>query len=225
MEPIIERRFTSGLVEVRGTDARRSIGGYAAVFNKLSSNLGGFVERVAPTAFNGSRGRDWPNVRARYNHDPMMLLGTTAAGTLRLSIDDQGLFYEVDPPQSRADVMELVERRDIQHSSFAFRLIGGDGDEWGTSDQGYPMRTLQNVGLIDVAPVGEEPAYPDATAGLRSLAAKFHADLEEVRTLAQADELRKFFVRTDNKGRVQQPKTLGAAARMALLGKEQDPWA
>jgi HK97 family phage prohead protease len=225
METIIERRFTACLVEVRGNEARRSIGGYAAKFNKPSSNLGGFIERVAPAAFNGSRGRDWPNVRARYNHDPMMLLGTTAAGTLRLAIDDVGLLYEVDPPQSRSDVLELVERRDIQHSSFAFRMVNAESDEWGTSDQGYPMRTLLNVGLVDVAPVGEEPAYPDATAGLRSLATKFDADLEEVRSLAQADELRKFFVRTDLKGRVQTPKTLGAAARMALLGKEQDPWA
>lgn len=222
---ITERRYTVGIVELRAHDSRRAIGGYAAMFNRLSSNLGGFVERVAPTAFNGARGRDWPNVRARYNHDPAMLLGTSAAGTLRLQIDDTGLLYEVDPPQSRADVLELVERGDIRHSSFAFRTVGTDGDEWGTSDQGYPMRTLVNVQLVDVAPVGEEPAYPDATAGLRSLAQRFDADLDEVRSLAQNDELRKFFVRTDTNGRPQKPKTLGAAARMALLGKERDPWA
>lgn len=216
----IERRFTKLTVELRAKESG-SIGGYAAVFNRLSRNLGGFVEKVAPVAFNDSRGRDWPDVVARFNHDDGFVLGTSGSGSLTLRVDDTGLDYEVKPPQSRADIVELVERGDVRHSSFAFRVVE---DDWGTSDQGYPLRTLLNVQLVDVAPV-VSPAYPDATAGLRSLAERFDADLEEVRSLAKADELRKFFVRTDQNGRVEKPKTFGAAARMALLGKEKDPWA
>src|SRR3954464_4032763 len=42
---VTERRFTPGRGEVRaGSGEPRTIGGYAAVFNKLSGNLGGFVE-------------------------------------------------------------------------------------------------------------------------------------------------------------------------------------
>lgn len=216
---LIERRYTAAVVELRKDPEHQKIGGYAAVFNKLSRNLGGFVEQVAPAAFNDSRGRDWPDVRARYNHE--ILLGTTAARTLSLSVDSTGLLYEVEPPKSRSDILELVERGDVRHSSFAFRTIE---DHWDTSDQGYPLRTLLKVQLVDVAPV-DDPAYPDATAGLRSLADRFGADLEEVRGLAEADELRKFFVNTAANGRPQKPKTLGAAARMELLGKEHDPWA
>jgi uncharacterized protein len=215
----LERRYTAEVVELRGGQDHHKIGGYAAVFNKLSRNLGGFVEQVAPTAFNDSRGRDWPDVRARYNHE--ILLGTTAARTLTLTVDETGLLYEVEPPKSRADILELVERGDVRHSSFAFRTVE---DHWDTSDQGYPMRTLIKVQLVDVAPV-DDPAYPDATAGLRSLAQRFQCELDEVRRLAEEDELRKFFVTTANNGRPQKPKTLGAAARMELLGKEQDPWA
>jgi HK97 family phage prohead protease len=215
----IERRFTADPVELRGDPEKHRIGGYAAVFNKLSRNLGGFVEQVAPTAFNDSRGRDWPDVRARYNHE--ILLGTTAARTLSLSIDETGLLYEVEPPKARADILELVQRGDVRHSSFAFRTIE---DNWDTSDQGYPMRTLIKVQLVDVAPV-DDPAYPDATAGLRSLAQRFGADLDDVRGLAEADELRKFFVRTDKKGRVEKPKVFAAAALMDLRAKENPPWA
>lgn len=218
---VIERRYTAEVVELRADPEHKRIGGYAAVFNKLSRNLGGFVEQVAPTAFNDSRGRDWPDVRARYNHE--VLLGTTAARTLSLSIDTVGLSYTVEPPQSRADILELVQRGDVRHSSFAFRTIE---DNWATSDQGYPLRTLLNVQLVDVAPV-DDPAYPDATAGLRSFAKRFDADIDEVRGLAEADELRKFFVVT-GPGKKAAPKrkaTLGAAARMALLGKQTDPWA
>ena len=74
------------------------------------------------------------------------------------------------------------ERRDIQFSSFAFRVPPG-GDEWGVTDQDYPMRTLHEVQLVDVAPV-LDPAYPDATAGLRSLAAAMDAPFEDVAELA-----------------------------------------
>jgi HK97 family phage prohead protease len=213
----LERRYTAEVVEIRRDPEHQKIGGYAAVFNKLSRNLGGFVEKVGDTAFNDSRGRDWPDVRARYNHE--ILLGTTAARTLTLSVDERGLLYEVEPPKSRSDILELVQRGDVRHSSFAFRTIE---DHWDTSDQGYPMRTLLKVQLVDVAPV-DDPAYPDATAGLRSLADRFDADFEEVRQMAQDDELRKFFVSTGKALAKAKPKTYGAAARMAILGREQDP--
>jgi HK97 family phage prohead protease len=218
-----ERRFTPGRVEVRAASEKRTIGGYAAKFNKPSQNLGGFIEVISPSAFNDSRGRDWPDVLARYNHDDNMLLGTTAARTLRLDVDGTGLVYEVDVPQSRGDVFELVQRGDVAKSSFAFRVVGEDGDEWGLSDQNFPQRTLRSVQLVDVAPVNV-PAYLDTDTGLRSLASKMHADLTEVRQLAQANELKRFFLRSD-KSPAATRQTFGPAARMALLNRSTDPYA
>ncbi len=218
-----ERRFTPGRVEVRAASEKRTIGGYAAKFNKPSQNLGGFVEVITPVAFNDSRGRDWPDVLARYNHDDNMLLGTTTARTLRLDVDGTGLVYEVDVPQARADVFELVQRGDVAKSSFAFRVVGEDGDEWGLSDQNFPQRTLKSVQLVDVAPVNV-PAYLDTDTGLRSLASKMHADLTEVRQLAQANELKRFFLRSDMSP-ASTRQTFGPAARMALLNRASDPYA
>ncbi len=214
-----ERRYTKVPVEVRAKSDRRMIGGYAAVFNKESSNLGGFVEAVDPGAFNGSRGDGWPDVIARYNHDDNMLLGSTGGGTLRLMVDGTGLDYEVEPPKARADILELVQRGDVRKSSFAFRTIE---DDWGTTDQGFPKRTLLRVQLVDVAPVNV-PAYPDSSAGLRSLAEHVGADFDEVRSMAERDELRKLFRRTDGPS-APRKKTFGAAARMALLARENDPY-
>lgn len=196
-----ERRFTSVRVEVRaGSNDKMTIGGYAAKFNRMSQNLGGFVEQIDTRFFNGSRGDGWPDVIARYNHDQNMVLGTSNAGTLRLSLDNVGLIYEADLPSSRADVYELVGRGDVNKSSFAFIALE---DDWGVTDQGFPLRTLVAGRLIDVAPVNT-PAYLDtdtglryAEAGLRSLAKKFDAPMEEVRKLAEGDELIKFFKRND----------------------------
>ena len=195
MSDAIERVFTKVRVEVRASAAeKRTIGGYAAKFAPaVSQNLGGFKERIAPGFFNRSRADGWPDVLARYNHDDNMLLGTTGAGTLRLGIDDIGLDYQIDLPQSRGDVYELVERGDVYMSSFAFVA---DDDDWTTDDSGFPLRTLVQGRLYDVAPVNT-PAYRDTSVGLRSLAAKFDAPLEEVRALAAQNELTRFFKRTD----------------------------
>ncbi|MEU9888666.1 HK97 family phage prohead protease [Sphaerisporangium sp. NPDC051011] len=193
----VERRFTPGLVEVRaGGEDRRTIGGYAAKFNKLSRNLGGFVERIDPGFFAKSEGDAWPEVMARYNHDDNMLLGTTEAGTLRLLVDGTGLDYSADLPNARADVYELVQRGDVRRSSFAWRTFA---DDWAMTEDGFPLRTLLSGQLIDVAPVNT-PAYYDTSTGLRSLAERAGAELEEVRAAADAGELKKFLTKTPAPG-------------------------
>jgi HK97 family phage prohead protease len=223
-----ERRWTAVPVETRARGAEsRTIGGYAALFNRLSQNLGGFVEDVRSSAFNKSRGDGFPGVLARYNHDDNMLLGTSDARTLRLVVDETGLDYSVDAPQSRADVFELVERGDVRQSSFAFVAYE---DEWSMTDQGFPKRSLLSVRLVDVAPVNI-PAYLDTSVGkrdnargvaLRSLAAKVQAPIEDV---VGAEDLRKFLARTDGEStKTPAKRTFGPQARMQLLGN-RDKWA
>ena len=220
-------------LEVRdGEDGGSWIGGYASVFlPRESRNLGGFIERVAPEAFNSSRVSGWNDVVCRFNHDSNLVLGTTGAGTLQLRTDRTGLDYQVLPPESRSDVRELVQRGDIRYSSFAFRVVPG-GDEWGVTDQNFPQRTLHDVELVDVAPV-LTPAYPDATAAarstapaLRSLADHMQVTVDEVRMLAEDNELRRLFVRTDKPIYRPEPKRLfGPAAAAMLLTRKSDPYA
>jgi HK97 family phage prohead protease len=214
-----ERRFTSVPVEIRAGSEAHTIGGYAAKFDRMSQNLGGFVERIAPGFFNKSRGDGWPGVLARYNHDDNMLLGTTGGGTLRLSVDEVGLHYEVDVPQARSDVYELVQRGDVRQSSFAFVAYE---DDWTTSDQGFPLRTLVSGRLHDVAPVNT-PAYEDTSVGTRgaldSLARKFDADPAEVRKLAESGDLLKFFKRTDEAKPAANRSAQAALARIMNISR------
>lgn len=219
-----ERRFTSVAVEVRAGSDKQIIGGYAAKFDRHSQNLGGFVERIAPGAFNKSRGNGWPGVIARYNHDDNMVLGTIGGGTLRLGVDEVGLTYEVDLPNARSDVYELVQRGDVRQSSFAF-ATDLDGDEWAQTDQGFPQRTLTSVRLYDVAPVNT-PAYEDTSVGLRSiggalesLSRKFEAPVAEVRKLAEAGELMKFFKRSDTQAVPVEKSAHAAMAQVLRLKK------
>jgi HK97 family phage prohead protease len=234
-----ERRFTRFPLEVRQArpDDPKHIYGYAACFGKLSRKLGGFVEQVGHTAFDTARTDGWPDVVCRFNHKDDLLLGTTYARTLDLHVNETGLAYDVEPPQSRQDIVEYCQRGDVRHSSFAFRTYPG-GDEWGVSEFNYPMRTLLSVQLVDVAPV-LDPAYPDSTAAaraidgaVRSLSDWVQAEPEEVRSRLAESRAMEFFKRTDNIGPARQPKgqapprkmISGAQAMLDLLNNQQDPY-
>ena len=194
----LELRHIPRPVEFRASDKGLGIlFGYAAVFNRYSQNLGGFVEQVAPGAFTKSLSDGVP-VIARFNHEDNFLLGTTEAETLRLFVDGTGLGYEVDVPDTSAgrDVKVLAERGDLRRSSFAFRVPKG-GDSWDFTPEGYPLRTLTGVQLVDVAPV-TNPAYLDTTTGLRSLATHLHIGIDRVKEAADKDELRSLLEHKDS---------------------------
>lgn len=168
----IERRdftFDEGddLVIEQRADGRAAIVGYAAVYNRLSLDLGGFKEEILPGAFDKilNRQRGKQDVVALFNHDSNIVLGRTSSGTLELSSDSKGLRYVVTPPVSRADVLELISRKDVSGSSFAF-TVAKDGEAFRTADNGQAIRQIREVsGLYDVGPV-LTPAYPQTSASV-----------------------------------------------------------
>jgi uncharacterized protein len=196
----LERMYTSGQVEIRSGVGGRTIGGYAAVFGQMSRDLGFGNEVVGRTFFEESRRAGFPDVVARWDHETHLLLGATNSGTLRLSVDGTGLDYSVDLPECRSDLLELIARRDITSSSFAFEA---SSDDWSFRGS-RPLRTLLAGTLHDVAPVSisSRAAYPAATVALRSLARWVDAPIEDVEMRARSGELAGFFERSDNRGAV-----------------------
>jgi hypothetical protein len=152
----IERRCFN--TEVRAK-SDRVIEGYAAEFGAVSDPIGesgGFLERIAPGAFSRAikYGQD---VRALFNHDPNMILGRTKSGTLKLSEDTRGLFFECNLPATSvaADLVHSIRRGDISGCSFSFSALK---DEWPSENE----RILRDVDLFDVGPV-TYPAYSHST--------------------------------------------------------------
>jgi HK97 family phage prohead protease len=182
----LERRLIREPVALRAAgDGTAKIGGYALKFNKLSRNLGGWVEQIDPGSLSKSAGDGFPGVMARYNHE--QLLGTIASGALRLNVDGTGLDYEVDllDDVTSQRVRMLVERGDVTRSSFAAYM---HESEWSQTPDGFPLRTVMAMSLVDVAPV-DDPAYFDTSTGLRSLAEQRGMDVSEVEELAREDRL------------------------------------
>jgi hypothetical protein len=162
----MERRsFTATeLRAIEDEKGLRHIVGYAAVFNSLSENLGGFREKIEPGAFRDSISTD--DVRALWNHDSNYILGRNKSGTLALSEDERGLKIDVSPPDTQwaRDLMVSIDRGDVDKMSFGFRTLD---DDWNAVNH-EEVRTLKKVQLFDVSPV-VFPAYPDTEVGLRSL--------------------------------------------------------
>ena len=170
--------------------------GYAAKFNSRSKNLGGFVEIIAPGAFDDVLEDD---TRAVFNHDPNFVLGRRSSGTLKLFIDEIGLGYEITPPDTqtvRDLVLTPMERGDINQSSFVFRL-GHRGDDWHEDEDGILVRTINKVSaLIDVSPV-TYPAYTDTDSAKRSLETWQKEQTDPLEHLAaQEAESRKRYLQT-----------------------------
>ena len=178
---IIEKReFRMESAEYEGETIR----GYAAVYNSDSEWMGGFYEQIAKGAFDDVMDND---TRAYFNHDENLLLGRVSSGTLRLSSDERGLYYEVDLPNTSyaKDLVELMKRGDVNQSSFAFLI---DRDRWEERD-GKTYRIIEKVSrLLDVSPVAQ-PAYPDATSELMMRKDTPESEGAEVEAKAEVEEM------------------------------------
>ena len=155
----LETRVNPAQFEVRETEEGMTFTGYAAVFNSDSQPLP-FTERIAPGAFRGSL-RNRNDIKLLWNHDTASVLGSSRAGTLKLTEDDRGLFVEAMLPNTSVgrDARELISRGDVDAMSFGFTVARG-GDEWSSDGS---TRTLTKINLHEVSIVAF-PAYT-ATAG------------------------------------------------------------
>ena len=159
-----KRSFPFEVTEVRKADGEPTkIVGYAAVFNKLSDDLGGFREKIDPGFFSDVMGDD---VRALFNHDDNQILGRTKNDTLVLEEDKKGLSVEIIPPDTTYanNLLTLIDRGDVDQMSFQWVTAV---DEWDSTDPKKVIRTLMKAKeLWDVSPV-TFPAYPQTKAGVR----------------------------------------------------------
>ena len=161
----MEKEIRSGKLELRAmNDEKRTISGYAAMYEQMSDDLGGFIEVIDREAFAYT---DMDDVRALFNHDSNQILGRTKSGTLRLKLTEMGLYYEVDLPETERgkEMYELIKRGDIDQSSFAFTV---EEDDW-MYNEGKMFRTIKKIDrLYDVAPV-TYPAYQQTSVMARSI--------------------------------------------------------
>jgi len=192
----MEKEIRTFGMELRAMDKeeKRTVRGYAATFESRSGDLGGFIESIDREAFSET---DMEDVRALFNHDSNFVLGRTKAGTLRLMVDENGLAYEIDMPDTQLgrDMYESIKRGDISQSSFAFTI---EDDEY-RKEGDTVYRTIKKIKkLYDVAPV-TFPAYESTSVQARKINELKNQELKEEYSDADAIRQRELYLLKLNK--------------------------
>jgi HK97 family phage prohead protease len=153
MNEKLEVRNTLGNVIRQADSESRMVEGYALLFETSSDGLN-FEEVISREALEGVIARS--DVFALLNHSKergILARSINGAGSLTLEVDEKGLLYRFDAPNTALgnELLENLRRGEINQASFAFDV---DSDKWERKSDGTWKRTIKQIGhLYDVSPV------------------------------------------------------------------------
>ena len=175
-----------------GVAPGRTITGYAILFNTPSAPLWSDEdsearEVIAPEAIT-KEVLDGCDIKFTMFHDRQLILARSnrGAGTLSYSVDDRGVAFEFDAPNT-ADgdkALELVRRGDLAGCSFAFTTRYWDSDFVertvkvvnGSTLITYTVKAV--TGVYDFT-LAADPAYPDTSVEARE--AEINEEFKSIR--------------------------------------------
>ena len=165
----VNRQIELGKFEIRQDGNKRTLSGYGAVFFDADNDgttyqLGpNTFERFMPGAFDGITINQ--DVLATYNHDVNQPLGRTPK-TLRLSVDEVGLRYEIDLPDTQLgrEIQTHVENDTIRGSSVTMSIDADDVER----EDGRVFRSIKAATIHEVGPV-LTPAYAATSTEMRAI--------------------------------------------------------
>lgn len=189
-------------------DSPRVISGYAAVFGQWAEigHWYRYMEQIAPGAFEGC---DTSKCVACFNHNTDNILARVTSGTLKLEVDDTGLRFEFEVPNTTVgnDMYELVKRGDISQCSFAF-VVESESWEY-TEDPELDKRTINKISQLWDVSLVTYPAYEGTSVDARSAEEGFLNKKKEY--LSRNDNNEKIKADSESRARYCQVLALGNA--------------
>lgn len=185
----VERRSAS--ISSINVDTR-TVEGYAVVFNSQSEDLG-FFETISPSAVTEDT-INTSDVFCLFNHNPEKVLARSkyGKGSLTLVLDDRGLKYSFEVPNTELgnELLEHVRRGEIDGSSFAFIVSSEEGSEVWENINGTTHRTINKIEcLVDVSPVWT-PAYSATSVSARALEKLNEMEQEKLEQLENEKDIK-----------------------------------
>lgn len=189
----MEMEIRSFQEQPTATAESRRIEGYALVWGVRSRVIRKRGQRFVEIIEKGAITEELlqrSDVKCVFNHDPEALLAryNRGEGTLKLTLDEVGLHYSFDAPNTvdGDKVLELVRRGDLGGSSFMFATNGDKGVRY-YRENGELMRSVDEIALLaDVSPV-IDPAYTQTSVEARSWEAP-EEKIEEPEKTEQREE-------------------------------------
>lgn len=156
------REFAPHLAE----ENSRMVEGYAIVFDQPSRRLYDkaskkiFTETIDKRAVTKAF-LDEQDVKMLFNHsnDKLLARSTFGMGTLQYEIDEYGVKYRFEMPNTTTgnDVLEMIRRGDVFGCSFAFTYAKDGVRDERKNNQNY--RTVIQMASIDDFSIVVDPAY------------------------------------------------------------------
>ena len=144
------------------------------MFNVLSEDLGGFREIIRPSAITEDLIKS-SDIIANMNHrdDYMMARLRNGKGNIELTLDDHGLKFRFDCPDTAKgeELLQHVKRGEITQCSFCFGLDYSDkeAEVWSHNADGTQVREILKIAkLYDISCV-INPAYEQTECQARDL--------------------------------------------------------
>lgn len=164
--------------KVVGEGDSRTIEGYAVVFEKESRMMFDFwkgkkfVEIIKREAVTNEDLAKW-DIKALLEHDKSRLLARSfnGKGSLSLSVDDYGVKYRFESPNTvdGDTALELIRRRDMFGSSFAYTSNESKDVKYTKREDDSLLREVTKFsGMYDVSIV-TDPAFFGTDVTVRSL--------------------------------------------------------
>lgn len=173
-------------------DEKMIVEGYAVTINTptVMYEFGGvkYYEVIAPGALDGC---DMSDVPFKYNHsDAVMIMARTRNKTLKLQIDEKGLYINAELAQTSAgkDLYTLIKRKDIDKMSFAFTV----------KEESYNVETHTRT-IMKFEKIWDVAAVDTAAYNTTSISARSFFELEnekELKALENAELRKKLILQT-----------------------------
>lgn len=174
-----EVRHLNNTIEVRGDDSNEmKVEGYAIRFDSWSENLGGFKETIDKRALDNTSLDD---VRALIDHDTSKVIGRSTNDTLKLTVDEKGLRFNLTLPNTTyaRDLYENVRVGNIDNCSFGFTVAeGGDVIDY-DKEENIRKRTIKEIDRLVEVSLVSFPAYRETDVAVAQRSIKQVEDIEQ----------------------------------------------
>lgn len=164
-----------------GESNSRTIEGYAIVFGVesriLSDYWDNYREIIEPGAITEERLKEMDIKMTMYhNREKILARSTNGEGTLKLTVDDVGVKYSFEAPNTvdGDTALELVKRGDLSGSSFMFWTDERNVSYEKRSDD-IMLRRVKTIGMIYDMTIAADPAYEQTTVAAREAYSQFES--------------------------------------------------
>ena len=163
-----------------GGGESRTIEGYAIVFGVegriLADYWDNYREIIELGAITEERLKEMDIKMTMYhNREKILARSNQGEGTLKLRVDEVGVHYEFDAPNTvdGDTALELVKRGDLSGSSFMFWTDERSGVSYEKRSDGIMLRRVKTIGMIYDMTIAADPAYEQTTVAAREAYSQF----------------------------------------------------